>query len=215
MLGLYLSVPFCKAKCTFCHFASDAFPPAKMSAYVDRLCGEIQSSREFADAHGLVVPPQVDSVFVGGGTPSLLEPGQMRRVFSVFRSEFALDLDAEITVEAAPGQISDSMLEAFLACGVNRVSLGVQSFVDAEARAVGRLHTGAACHAELERLRAAGVRELSVDLIAGLPYQTLASWDHSLQKVVASGIDHVSVYMLEVDEGSRLGRELIGPSTLR
>ncbi len=210
-LGLYLSVPFCKAKCTFCHFASDAFPPAKMAAYVDRLCAEAESAREFADAHGLVIPARVDSIFVGGGTPSLLKPEQMRRVFDVLRATFEVTSGAEMTVEAAPGQISDTMLEALLTCGVNRVSLGVQSFVDAEARAVGRLHTGAQCLTELERLRAAGVRELNVDLIAGLPYQTLASWDRSLQEAVGSGVDHVSVYMLEVDEGSRLGRELIGP----
>ncbi len=210
-LGLYLSVPFCKAKCSFCHFASDAFPPGRMAAYVDRICEEIVGSIPFAAQRGLTLPSRVDSVFVGGGTPSLLEPAQMRRMFDVLRNTFAIAADAEITVEAAAGQISDAMLEALLACGVNRVSLGVQSFVDAESRAVGRLHTGKLCFAELERLRAAGVRDLNVDLIAGLPYQTPLSWAESLTQAVSSGVDHASVYMLEVDEGSRLGRELIGP----
>ena len=210
-LGLYLSIPFCKAKCTFCNFASDAFPPERMAGYVDRLCGEIAASRSVAAAHGLRLPNRVPSVFVGGGTPSLLEPGQMRRIFQTLRDHFLIDTDAEITVEAAPGQIADGLLQALLDSGVNRISLGVQSFVDAESRAVGRMHTGAGCREELQRLRRAGVRDLNVDLIAGLPHQTEASWDVSLREAIASSVDHVSVYMLEVDEDSRLGRELIGP----
>ena len=210
-LGLYLSVPFCKAKCSFCNFASDAFPPERMAGYVDRLCAEIAGAAAFAAQHNLQLPSRVDSIFIGGGTPSLLEPEQMRRLFSTLREKFSIDGDAEITVEAAPGQIAGDLLDAMLAGGVNRVSLGVQSFVDAEARAVGRSHTGASCLAELKRLRAAGVSNLNVDLIAGLPHQTSASWAQSLQEVIGSGVDHVSVYMLEVDEDSRLGRELIGP----
>ena len=210
-LGLYVSVPFCRAKCTFCNFASEAFPPARMAEYVDRLCADIAESRAFAEQHRLHLPSRVDSIFVGGGTPSLLEPEQMRRLFATLREQFSVDHDAEITVEAAPGQIAGDLLDAMLASGVNRVSLGVQSFVDAEARAVGRSHTGASCLAEVQRLRAAGVHNLNVDLIAGLPYQTPASWAHSLQVAIDSGVEHVSVYMLEVDEDSRLGRELIGP----
>ena len=210
-LGLYLSVPFCKAKCSFCNFASDAFPPERMAGYVDALCREIEGAGAFADEHGMLIPPIVNSVFIGGGTPSLLEPVQMRRLFGTLRSSFAVREDAEITVEAAPGQIAGALLDSLLESGVSRVSLGVQSFVDAESRAVGRLHTGAQCLAEIERLRTAGMRELNVDLIAGLPHQTAASWAESLDAVIASGVDHVSVYMLEVDEDSRLGRELIGP----
>lgn len=210
-LGLYVSVPFCKQKCTFCNFASDAFPPARMAAYVERLVAEIAASRGFAAEHRLMVPRMVDSVFMGGGTPSLLEPEQMARVFGAIRAAYPIAADAEITVEAAPGQISDELLDVLLRSGVNRVSLGVQSFVDAESRAVGRMHTAEACLAELERLRRAGIANLNVDLIAGLPHQTSASWALSLQQAVDAGVEHVSVYMLEVDEDSRLGRELIGP----
>ncbi len=209
--GLYLSVPFCKAKCTFCNFASEAFPPERMAGYVDRLCAEIADSRASAAQHGLHLPSHVDSIFIGGGTPSLLEAKQMHRLFATLREQFTVKQGAEITVEAAPGQIASDLLDTMLACGVNRVSLGVQSFVDAEARAVGRSHTGASCLAELQRLRASGVHNLNVDLIAGLPHQTPASWAHSLQVAIDSGVEHVSVYMLEVDEDSRLGRELIGP----
>ncbi len=210
-LGLYLSVPFCKGKCTFCNFASDAFPAKRMPAYVSQLCREMAEARGFAGRHGLVVAPVVDSVFLGGGTPTLLDASQMRAVFVAVRQHFKLAPDAEITVEAAPGQIADDMLGALVECGVNRVSLGVQSFVDREAQAVGRNHTGASCLAELKRLRAAGIANLNLDLIAGLPHQTAASWVESLRQAVESGVEHVSVYMLEVDEDSRLGRELIGP----
>lgn len=210
-LGLYVSVPFCKAKCTFCNFASDAFPPSKMAAYVQRLASDIASSRAFAARHGLVVPPRVDSVFLGGGTPSLLLPEQMATVFASMRAAFPMTHDAEITVEAAPGQIPDDLLAVLLNSGVNRISLGVQSFVDAESRAVGRSHTRQTCLAEIQRLKAAGLANLNLDLIAGLPHQTAASWRQSLQVCVDAGVQHVSVYMLEVDEDSRLGRELIGP----
>lgn len=165
----------------------------------------------FAARHGLIVPPRVDSVFLGGGTPSLLLPEQMATIFASMRAAFPMTDDAEITVEAAPGQISDDLLGVLLDSGVNRISLGVQSFVDAESRAVGRSHTRESCLAELRRLNAAGLANLNVDLIAGLPHQTAESWRQSLQVCVDAGVQHVSVYMLEVDEDSRLGRELIGP----
>ncbi len=210
-LGLYVSVPFCTGKCTFCNFASDAFPAERMDGYVDRLCAEIIHSNSFTVDQGIQVPSKVDSIFFGGGTPTLLQATHISRIFSTLREQFAVISSAETTVEAAPGQISDSVLDALVKNGVNRVSLGVQSFVDAESRAVGRSHTGVSCQAEIERLRSAGIRNLNVDLIAGLPHQTHASWSESLQQAIASGVDHVSVYMLEVDEDSRLGRELIGP----
>ena len=105
-VGLYVSVPFCKAKCTFCNFASDAFPPARMASYVDRLIAEIEAAAAFAAAHDLSLPSVADSIFLGGGTPSLLEPEQMQRLFASLRKGFAVTPDAEVTVEAAPGQIA-------------------------------------------------------------------------------------------------------------
>ena len=125
------------------------------------------------------------------------------------RAEFDLDADAEITMECAPGQMADATLEAMAAAGVNRVSLGVQSFVDSEAHASGRLHNRAKVEEDLRRLRAAGITNLNVDLIAGLAGQTLASWERSLNALVDSGVPHASIYMLEVDEDSRLGREVL------
>jgi oxygen-independent coproporphyrinogen-3 oxidase len=211
--GVYLSIPFCKAKCSFCNFASGVFGAERMQAYVDRLCGEIAGAREFAGRPGAVLPERVDSIYFGGGTPSLLEPGMVGEIFAALRGEFSIEADAEVTVECAPGQLERATLERLLAEGMNRVSFGVQSFADRESAAVGRLHTGAECLAELERMRLAGVRQRSLDLIVGLPHQTESSWRLSVDTALGSGAEHVSVYMLEVDEGSRLGRELLGAGT--
>ena len=211
-LGLYISVPFCRAKCTYCNFASGVFAAERMDAYVERVCAEMRGVRgrvaEFGGAKA-ELPGRVDSIYLGGGTPSLLSAGQVQKLFAALRSEFAVSGDAEVTLECAPGQLSEETLEAMLGAGVNRVSFGVQSFVDAEAAGVGRLHTRAMCLAEIERLRATGVENINVDLIAGLPRQTRASWRESVEVAIETGVPHVSVYMLEVDEDSRLGREML------
>lgn len=176
-----------------------------MNGYVDRLVAEIDTAR---DRHpGLA--GAVDTVFFGGGTPSLLTVTQLQRVFAAMRANFDVSPDAEITVEAAPGQLADDLLEAMLGSGVNRLSLGVQSFIDAESRAVGRLHTAEQCLGEIRRLRVAGVQDVSLDLIAGLPLQTEESFASSIESAIGSGVNHVSVYMLEVDEDSRLGSEVL------
>jgi oxygen-independent coproporphyrinogen-3 oxidase len=158
---------------------------------------------------GLLLPGAVDTIYLGGGTPSLLEPALIERLFGAVRARFDLEPEAEITIECAPGQIADETLEAFQAVGVNRVSLGVQSFIDREARSCGRLHSRAVVEEDLRRLRGAGIANLNVDLIAGLAGQTSASWEESLSEMVDSGVPHASVYMLEVDEDSRLGREML------
>jgi oxygen-independent coproporphyrinogen-3 oxidase len=158
---------------------------------------------------GVHLPRRVDSVYFGGGTPSLLRPDLLREIFASMRAEFSLDPTAEVTIECAPGQIADDTLESLAACGVNRVSLGVQSFIDREAQVSGRLHSRAIVLQDLRRLRAAGISNLNIDLIAGLAGQTAASWDESLNVLIESAVPHASVYMLEVDEDSRLGREMI------
>jgi oxygen-independent coproporphyrinogen-3 oxidase len=156
---------------------------------------------------------QADSIYLGGGTPTVLDPAQLERIFHAARATFSVTPDAEITVECAPGTLTDEILAALRRCGVNRVSLGVQSFVDQESRSVGRLHTREITLRDIERLRAAGIENVNIDLIAGLPHQTRASWEYSLSETLATGAPHVSVYMLEVDEDSRLGRELIAGGT--
>jgi oxygen-independent coproporphyrinogen-3 oxidase len=159
---------------------------------------------------GVELPRRVDTVYLGGGTPSLLEPELLERLFGAMRAEFDFEADAEITVECAPGQIAEETLEALAAAGVNRVSLGAQSFIDREAAVSGRLHNRSTVEEDLRRLRGAGITNLNVDLIAGLAGQTFASWEESLAALVESGAPHASVYMLEVDEDSRLGREVLG-----
>ena len=151
----------------------------------------------------------LDSIYLGGGTPSILEPEFLHELFATIRQAFDLTEDAEITMECAPGQIDDGVLEAVVECGVNRVSLGVQSFVDREAATTGRLHNRDVALRDIERLRLAGISRLSLDLIAGLPHQTLESWNESLDILLATGVEHASVYMLEIDDESRLGRELL------
>jgi oxygen-independent coproporphyrinogen III oxidase len=208
-VGVYISVPFCKAKCTFCNFASGVFGAERMHNYVDRLCGEISRAHAAAEGIGATLARTVDTVYFGGGTPSLLSAEQFRKIFQHLRDEFDLDTDAEITLECAPGQLADETLDELLRQGMNRISFGVQSFVDQETAAVGRLHTRQQCDAEIARVRVAGVREINVDLIAGLPHQTAESWQYSVEQAIASGAPHISVYLLEVDEDSRLGREML------
>lgn len=148
-------------------------------------------------------------MYFGGGTPSLLAPGDVRRIFTSLRTQFLLAPDAEITIECAPEQLPAETLEEFQRHGVNRLSFGIQSFVDVESAAIGRLHTAKQCLDEIERVRSAGILNLSFDLIAGLPHQTASTWRHSLEVAIASGVPHLSIYMLEVDEDSRLGREVL------
>ncbi len=209
-LGLYVSVPFCRAKCSFCNFASGVSTADRIAEYVRRLCAEIDRTEARAASLEAGLPRAVDTVYFGGGTPSLLEPEQLKQIFAALAREFAVEQGAEITLEAAPGQIADGLLEEAMRLGVNRVSLGVQSLVDRESAAVGRTHTGESCLREIARLRAKGVKEVGADLIAGLPFQTRESWRTSLEAACSSELTHLSVYLLEIDEGSRLGREVLG-----
>jgi oxygen-independent coproporphyrinogen III oxidase len=208
-VGLYISVPFCRTKCSYCNFASDVFSKSAYENYVGRLVEDIASSRLFASQLGCTLDETADSIYLGGGTPSILNSGQLVRIFDALRAHFRIVPDAEITVECAPGTLTPALVETLQQCGVNRVSLGVQSFVDEEAQSVGRLHKRTTVLEEISRLRDAGIRNISIDLIAGLPHQTAESWAFSLEETIAAGVPHASVYMLEVDDDSRLGRELI------
>lgn len=212
-VGVYISVPFCKAKCSYCNFASGVFGPARMERYVERVCSEIASTRKRATGMQAMLPQQVDTIYFGGGTPSLLSAGQVKRLFGALRAEFTVSAGAEVTVECAPGQLVEETFGELQRQGMNRVSFGVQSFVDEESRAVGRSHTRVMCLAEIARMRAAGLDEINVDLIVGLPRQTAASWRESVDVALESGVPHVSMYMLEIDDDSRLGRELLTDGT--
>jgi oxygen-independent coproporphyrinogen-3 oxidase len=212
-IGIYISVPFCRTKCSYCNFASDVFSRALFERYVVRICEDIENAPSTAIEMGGQIEHHVDSIYLGGGTPTVLESEQLRRIFNAVQERFSVLPDAESTVECAPGTLTPAMIESLMSCGVNRVSLGVQSFVDGEAAAVGRLHKRATVLDDIARLRASGITNFNIDLIAGLPHQTIESWRVSVAETIATGAPHVSVYMLEVDEESRLGRELIAGGT--
>ena len=208
-LGIYISVPFCRSKCSFCNFASAVFSPSVFDRYIRQVCSEIASAETIATQLGGQFEPDVDSIYLGGGTPSLLLPEQLQRLFQTVRDHFNVAASAEITVECAPGTLTSATLDALCHCRANRISLGVQSFVDVESSSVGRLHTRVITLDDIAHLRQRGIGNISIDLIAGLPHQTPESWDFTLSQTLSTAVPHVSVYMLEVDEGSRLGNELL------
>jgi oxygen-independent coproporphyrinogen III oxidase len=212
-VGLYISIPFCRTKCSYCNFASDVFSKSAYENYVQRLIEDIRTSRTLAGELGCEFDEDVDSIYLGGGTPSILQGSQLQRIFDSLRDQFSVASDSEVTVECAPGTLTSDLIDTLLRTGANRVSLGVQSFVDQEAQSVGRLHKRSTVLEEVGRLRSAGLNDFNVDLIAGLPHQTAESWYFSVEETIALGAPHTSVYMLEVDEDSRLGSELIAGGT--
>jgi oxygen-independent coproporphyrinogen III oxidase len=212
-LGLYISLPFCQTKCSYCNFASNVISKAVFGRYVDRVCQDMARASAVAGEMGGRFEPAVDSIYLGGGTPTLLDVAQLERLFSTISQNFEIQPGTEITVECAPGTLAPEIIDVLGRSGVNRVSLGVQSFVDREAASVGRRHDCQMVMDDIARLRAAGIANINLDLIAGLPHQSYQSWKTSLDQAIRSQVPHMSVYMLEVDDASRLGRELIAGGT--
>jgi oxygen-independent coproporphyrinogen-3 oxidase len=194
--GVYVAYPFCAQKCTYCNFASGVFPRAVETRYVEAL------EREIA-AHTWAWTPQ--TVYLGGGTPSLMDTGDLARLLALIPGKPWV----ESTIEAAPGTVTRERARAWAEAGITRASLGVQSFVARELARTGRRHTPEVVAAEVSLLREAGIADINIDLIAGLPGQTAASWGESLERAMNLAPGHISVYMLEVDEDSRLGREIL------
>lgn len=212
--GLYIQVPFCQSKCTYCNFHTGVFADSIYAPYTDAVCREIQEAGRAGSKEGRTAGAGVsagavaDTVYVGGGTPSLLAPGGLARMLEALRQEFSCAW-REVTLEADPETITAEKAAAWRAAGFNRISLGAQSFCDAELKAAGRMHRRADIYSAANALRAAGFRNLSFDLIAGLPHQTAASWAGSLEELFGLTPEHISIYLMEIDEGSRLGREVI------
>mgnify|MGYP002778291367 CR=1 FL=1 len=196
MPGVYLSYPFCAQKCTYCNFASGVFPKELEPRYVERMEAEIRG-------HDWRYQPE--TVYWGGGTPSLMPAEWLKKIHSAIPGQPWV----EATMEAAPGSLTEDRIRVWREAGINRVSLGVQSFVEGEIRRTGRKHTAAVVEEEVARLRDLGIENLNIDLIAGLAGQTRESWRESLDWVERLAPPHVSVYILEVDEDSRLGQELM------
>ncbi|MHB8411605.1 MAG: radical SAM family heme chaperone HemW [Candidatus Acidiferrales bacterium] len=200
-LGIYVQVPFCQTKCTYCNFHTGVVARSLYRPYVDAVCREIDESLALRDR-------TVDTIYLGGGTPSLLEPADHRRVMDAIRGNYPCALE-EVTLEADPETITAGKSAAWLDAGIDRISMGVQSFNDQELRAAGRMHRRVDVYHAIEFLRVAGFRNISMDLIAGLPHQTRTSWERSVGELIAMRPEHLSIYLLEVDEGSRLGKELL------
>ena len=196
MPGVYISYPFCNQKCSFCNFASGVYQPSSRSRYEQALLEEIASHKWDS------LP---DTVYFGGGTPSLIAPDVLDNIMEAVPNNQL----TEVTLECAPGTITAEKVNHWVRAGINRVSLGVQSFNTAELRATGRRHTAETVTSDLGLLRAAGIDNINLDLIAGLPHQTRASWNESLDWIACLDPPHVSVYIFEVDEDSRLGREIL------
>jgi oxygen-independent coproporphyrinogen-3 oxidase len=200
--GIYIHVPFCRSRCSYCDFATGAFETALAETYVGALAREVET-------FGLEgAPPEVDTVYFGGGTPSLLTPAQVARVLDAVRGRFAVDADAEVTLEMNPGTVTPEHLRGLREAGVNRASFGAQTFDDRELKRLGRTHTADDTRRTFEDLRAAGFDNVSFDLIAGLPRQTRAQWERNLDEALALRPEHLSLYLLEVHEGTPLAEQI-------
>ena len=195
-IGLYIHVPFCVRKCRYCDFASFSGIGNDVRArYIDRLCEEIESyscDRRIG----------VDTVFFGGGTPSLLSPDELSRILSSVRSTFALAPGAEITMEMNPGTLTQDNVSAYVSLGVNRASIGCQSFNENELKILGRIHNSAEIYDAVGIVKEAGISNFSLDLMYGIPEQTAASFERSLRSALTLSPSHLSVYGLILEEGT-------------
>ena len=209
-LGAYVQVPFCQTKCTYCNFHTGVFSKELYAPYVQAVCHEITEHSRLLDQNGIEDVPEavVDTLYFGGGTPSLLEPEDLAQIIEAMRASIRVQLE-EVTLEADPETISSEKAAAWRAAGFNRISMGVQSFEDRELRAAGRMHRRADIFRATQTLRDAGFVNLSFDLIAGLPHQTDQTWKESVEQLLLLRVEHVSIYMMEIDEGSRLGLEVL------
>lgn len=198
-LGLYIHIPFCKAKCVYCDFYSLPHGEDRMDAYTDALCAHLTEAAPLAASH------TVDTVYFGGGTPSYLGEKRLCKILKVIEKRYQVARDAEITLEANPDSAGDwKALRALRRCGFNRISLGMQSACDEELRTIGRVHTMEQVQQAAEAARKAKIQNLSLDLIYGLPHQTQERWMENLAAAVALNPEHLSCYGLKVEEGTPL-----------
>jgi oxygen-independent coproporphyrinogen-3 oxidase len=222
-LGVYIQVPFCQTKCTYCNFHTGVVSSDRFAPYTEAVCREIRNHRELLRAAGVhwtkgfdwealqekwVAHDSVNTVYIGGGTPSLLRPELLSGMIRALRETFSCEFE-EVTLEADPETIDVEKAVHWLAAGINRISFGTQSFVDEELKAAGRMHRRADIYRAVKVLRDVGIRNISFDLIAGLPKQTRESWRQSLDELLSLSPEHVSIYMMEIDEDSRLGLEVL------
>jgi oxygen-independent coproporphyrinogen III oxidase len=206
--GVYIHIPFCRSRCSYCDFATGMYEGELAERYVRALTKEITNWSE------VETPSDADTIYFGGGTPSLLTPGQIERILKAVHDRFTVVEGAEVTMEMNPASLSSSdelsnqELREFRRLGINRTSFGAQTFDDRELKQLGRTHTAADIPSTFDRLREAGFGNLNFDLIAGLPGQTLAGWKRNLDEALKLQPDHLSLYLLDVHEGTPLADQI-------
>jgi oxygen-independent coproporphyrinogen III oxidase len=198
--GLYVHIPFCSSRCSYCDFATGLYQSEVAERYVRALVEEIRSSIHAGQL--------VDTIYFGGGTPSLLHPSQLERILSGLFERFKIDEAPEITLEINPGSVNSEKLREFRSLGINRASFGAQTFDDAELAKLGRSHTAADTLKTFADLRSAGFANVSFDLIAGLPGQTLDQWQRNIKQALELRPEHLSFYLLEVHSGTPLAEHI-------
>jgi len=211
-LGIYVQVPFCASKCSFCNFNSRVQPSSLFDRYSDALAqeiGRLAADFQFYGLSGEVLALPADTLYFGGGTPSLLGVERLEKIVRALHARFGIQAGSEFTLEITPGSADFHFLAHALSFGANRLSIGAQTFEDQELRAVGRLHSAADTRELVRRARGAGFPNVSIDLVAGLPHQTCESWRRNLEAVLQLEPQHISLYLFEIDEKSRLGREVL------
>ena len=199
-LGLYLHIPFCSSICNYCNFNRGLFDPLLKARYVEALDAEIRRSAERGRP--------ADTIYFGGGTPSLLEPDEIGRLIAACRETFAVAGDAEVTLETNPETSSAGRMERFRAAGVNRISFGVQSFREPELKRLGRIHTADRAIAAVGEARCAGIDNISLDLMMWLPQQSRENWQESVEALIGVGPEHASLYLLELYPNAPLKEEM-------
>ena len=200
--GIYIHIPFCRSRCSYCDFATGMYDVETAERCVRALVSEIGSWR-------VVEPPEpVDTIYFGGGTPSLLAPSQLETLLKAVHERFMVAANAEVTLEINPGSATPETLHSFRSLGINRASFGVQTFDDSELARLGRSHSADDARRTFRQLRDAGFRNVSFDLIVGLPGQTMAAWRRNLQEAFALRPEHLSFYLLEVHQGTPLANHI-------
>ncbi len=207
--GVYLHIPFCKSRCSYCDFATDVYRSSDaVDQYVSAICSEVDRFEETHPRFQIPNPESVDTVYFGGGTPSLLTPEQVERILETVRGRFNVAPNSEITMEMNPATVTPETLTAYHSLGVNRASFGVQTFDDRALKLLARGHDANDARTTFAMLRDAGFDNISFDLIAGLPGQTFDSWKKNLEEAVAMEPEHLSLYLLEIHEGTPLAEQV-------
>ena len=199
-IEIYIHIPFCVRKCAYCDFLSGPHDEDTIQAYVKALINEVHAY------HAQASKCEVTTIFLGGGTPSVLKAKHIEQIFKALRKGFHIKADAEITIEANPGTVTREKLEVYRACGINRISFGLQSTNNQELKLLGRIHTYEEFLESYQLARECGFDNINVDLISAIPKQTLASWEETLQNVIALNPEHISAYSLIVEEGTTFAK---------